>query len=63
MTFLLISLSAFEMSFMVEVIIDLTVITEKFLKCRNRLETLHRSFSSSKWQVRIFASVVGPASA
>ena len=63
MTFLLISLSAFEMSFMVEVIIDLTVITEKFLKCRNRLETLHRSFSSPKWQVRIFASVVGPASA
>ena len=48
---------------MVEVIIDLTVITEKFLKCRNRLETLHRSFSLSKWQVRIFASVVGPASA
>jgi len=63
LTFLLISLSAFEMSFMVEVIIDLTVITEKFLKCRNRLETLHRSFSSPKWQVRIFASVVGPASA
>ena len=51
------------MSFMVEVVIDLTVITDKFLKCRNRLETLHRSFSSSKWQIWIFASVVGPASA
>ena len=48
---------------MVEVAIDLTAITDKFLKCRNRLETLHRSFSLSKWQVRIFASVVGPASA
>ena len=35
------------MSFMVEVVIDLTVITDKFLKCRNRLETLHRPFSSS----------------
>ena len=27
---------------MVEVVIDLTVITDEFLKCRNRLETLHR---------------------
>ena len=55
---MLISLSAFEMPFMIEVVIDLTVITDEFLKCRNRLETLHRSFSSSEWQVRIFAPIV-----
>jgi len=51
------------MSLVVEVVIDLAVRTDKFLKCRNRLETLHRSFSSSKWQMWIFTSVVGSAAA
>ena len=50
-TFLLEGLPAFKMPLVVEVVTDLTVITDKFMKCRNRLETLHRSFSSSKWQV------------
>ena len=44
-------MSVLKMPLLVEVVIDLTVITDKFLKCRNRLETLHRSFSSSKWQM------------
>ena len=48
---------------MIEVIVYLTVITDKFLKCRNRLETLHRPFSSSKWQVRIFTPIICPAAA
>ena len=30
------------MSLMIEVVVYLTVITDKFMKCRNRLETLHR---------------------
>jgi len=46
------------MPLVVEVVIDLTVITDKFLKCRNRLETLHRSLSSSKRQVRILCPVI-----
>jgi len=50
-TFLLEELPAFKMPLMVEVVIGLTVIADKFLKCRNRLETLHRAFPSSKWQV------------
>jgi hypothetical protein len=51
------------MSFMVEVVIDLTVITGKFLELCTTLKLLHRPFSSSIWQVRILASVVGSAAA
>ena len=47
------------MSFMVEVVVYLGVITGKFLKHCTTFKLLYRSFSSSKWPVRIFASVVG----
>jgi len=50
------------MSFVIEVVVYLGVITGKFLKHCTTFKLLHRSFSASKWQVRIFASVVGPAS-
>jgi len=39
------------MSFMIEVVVYQGVITGKFLERRARFETLHRSFSSSKWQI------------
>ena len=61
--FLLISLPAFEMSFMVKVVIDLTVITDKFLEHYTTFKLLHRPFSSSKWQVRILISVFGSTAA
>jgi hypothetical protein len=47
---------------MIEVVVYLGVISGKFLEYCTTFKLLHRSFSSSKWQVRIFASVVGPAS-
>ena len=48
-TFLLEGLPAFKMPLVVEVVIDLTVIADKFLERCARFETLHSSFSSSKW--------------
>ena len=51
------------MYFMVEVVIDLTVITGKFLEHCTTFQLLHRPFSLSKWQVRILVSVVGSAAA
>ena len=60
-SFSFVSLPSFEMSFVIEVVVDLAVITDKFLERCYRSEALHRALSSSKRQVRILASVVGSA--
>ena len=49
--FLLINLSSFKMLFMIEVIVSMTVITDKILERGSCFKTLHRSFVPSKRQV------------
>jgi hypothetical protein len=51
------------MSFMIEVVVYLGVITGKFLEHYTTFKLLHRPFLSSKWQVRIFTPIVCPAAA
>ncbi len=49
-----------ERSFRVEVVVDGGVDGRKFLQTSHRPETLHRTFASSKLQVRVLNPVIEP---
>jgi hypothetical protein len=51
------------MSFGVEVVVNLAVITGELLEHCDGFETLHRTFLSSKGEVQILTSVVGSVAA
>jgi hypothetical protein len=55
------SLSAVEGAFLIEMVVDRGMDRDEFLQRSHASESQHRSFSPSKWQVRVLGAIVGPA--
>jgi len=53
--------SAVEVAFLIEVVVDGGVDGSEFLQASHLPEAQHRTFSSSKWQVGILRPIVQPA--
>ena len=53
--------SAVEVAFLVEMIVDRRVEGDEFLQCSHSSEAQHGALSSSKRQVRILGPIVQPA--